>query len=209
MAGRQANKKLALRITDRCLPARASQSRPQPAVGSGAGWRGFAVRLRLRYPTLRFFWVWGLTALADTFSFQKPFFYQLLLSRFHCLTKLRYFIAGFLTSFLLADGTAFHCVTCPAIRPFSFCLHPCSRSMPAGAFSLTLDPLHCASGSLRRHPPRVLRCRFLCLQLFPFSFLPEFLLMAKGWFPTFILYCPGLSLFRSLRIISFHPLLSF
>ncbi len=42
MAGRQAIKKLALRITDRCLPARASQSRPQPAVGSGAGWRGFA-----------------------------------------------------------------------------------------------------------------------------------------------------------------------
>jgi len=53
MGGRQANQKLALRITDRCLPVRTSQSRPQPAVGSGAGWRGFARRLRLRYPALR------------------------------------------------------------------------------------------------------------------------------------------------------------
>ena len=74
MAGRQANKKLALRITDRCLPARASQSRPQPAVGSGAGWRGFAERLRLRYPTLSFFWVWGLIPLRSLLRFHSLFF---------------------------------------------------------------------------------------------------------------------------------------
>jgi len=37
--GRQAKQKIALRITDWCLPVRSSQSRPQPAVGYGAGRR--------------------------------------------------------------------------------------------------------------------------------------------------------------------------
>lgn len=37
--GRQAKQKIALRITVWCLPVRSSQSRPQPAVGYGAGRR--------------------------------------------------------------------------------------------------------------------------------------------------------------------------
>ncbi len=78
----------------------------------------------------------------------------------------------------MADGTAFHCVTCPAIRPFSFYLHPCTYSVPAGAFSLTYAPLHSAFGSLRRHPPVMLRCRLFFVLFFLFSFLPALLVMA-------------------------------
>ncbi len=94
MAGRQANKKLALRFTDRGLPARASQSRPQPAVGSGAGWRGFAGRLRLRYPTLSFFGFGGLRPLRTLLRFQSLFFYRVLFSRFHCLIAVLFFSPG-------------------------------------------------------------------------------------------------------------------
>jgi hypothetical protein len=80
--GRQATKNLALRNTDRCFPVRASQSQPQPAVGYGAWWRGSDRRLRLRYPTLRFFWVWGVSSLADTFMFLYPLFYWFSLAVF-------------------------------------------------------------------------------------------------------------------------------
>jgi hypothetical protein len=179
MAGRQANKKLALRITDRCLRLPAVRL---PAPARSGQWRRVA-RLRMTFtasfPTLSFFWVWGFTSLADTFTFLKPLFYRLLQSLFHCLSVLRFFIAGYLTSFLLADGTAFHCVTCPAIRPFSFYLYPCSRSVPAGAFSLTYAPLHSAFGSLRRHPPVMLRYRLFFVLFFLFSFLPALLVMAN------------------------------
>ena len=53
---------------------------------------------------------------------------------FYCLQEVLRKSTGFLTTILLAVGTAFHFVTCPAICPFSFCLHPCFRSVPARAF---------------------------------------------------------------------------
>jgi len=64
---RQPTKSLALRSTDRGLPVRTSQSRPQPAVGSGAG--GAASKNVCGFVTdTSFFRVWGLTALAVSLS---------------------------------------------------------------------------------------------------------------------------------------------
>lgn len=55
--GRTAGKtKTCLAFTDWCLPVRSSQSRPQPAAGYGAGWRGFDSHLRLRLTNSRLFW---------------------------------------------------------------------------------------------------------------------------------------------------------
>ncbi len=118
--GREASKNLALRNTDRCFPVRASQSQPQPAVGYGAGWRGFERLLRLRYPTLRFFGFGGCCLLRILLcfynSFPKPFSLPDSTSGFYCLV---------LSSILLASGTAFRFAPCPAIRPSFVCFRLC------------------------------------------------------------------------------------
>ena len=108
-----------------------------PAPARSGQWRRVA-RLRwtftASYPTLRFFRVWGLTALANTFWFLCPYIYMVSDQPFYCLQELLRNSTGFLTTILLAVGTAFHFVKCPAICPFSFCLHPCFRSVTARAF---------------------------------------------------------------------------